>query len=86
MSGSDCSYIYFWEKETETIVKWMKGDENGVVNCLEPHPDFPFLASSGLDHDVKIWVPSDENVSNWWFECENKLYLTDLSHPYSHQI
>jgi hypothetical protein len=25
---------------------------------LEPHPLHPFLATSGLDHDVKIWTPN----------------------------
>jgi hypothetical protein len=30
------------------------------VNCLEPHPQIPVLATSGLDDDVKIWVPSCE--------------------------
>lgn len=30
------------------------------VNRLEPHPHIPVLATSGLDHDVKIWVPSCE--------------------------
>lgn len=28
------------------------------VNCLEPHPHLPVLATSGLDHDVKIWAPT----------------------------
>lgn len=28
------------------------------VNCLEPHPQMPVLATSGLDHDVKIFSPS----------------------------
>ena len=28
------------------------------VNCLEPHPSMPVLATSGLDHDVKIFTPS----------------------------
>ena len=28
------------------------------VNCLEPHPHIPVLATSGLDHDVKIWSPN----------------------------
>nr|CAD7444906.1 unnamed protein product [Timema bartmani] len=59
VSGSDCGYIYFWEKETESIVQWMAGDEN--VNCLEPHPEIPVIATSGLDDDIKIWVPSCEN-------------------------
>jgi WD repeat-containing protein 42A len=30
------------------------------VNCLEGHPHIPILATSGLDYDVKIWVPSCE--------------------------
>lgn len=44
------------------------------VNCLEPHPHLPVLATSGLDHDVKIWAPTAEasteltglkDVSEW---------------------
>ncbi|XP_076310284.1 DDB1- and CUL4-associated factor 8-like isoform X1 [Tachypleus tridentatus] len=61
VSGSDCGYIYLWEKETEHIVQYLYGDEGGVVNCLEPHPHCPALATSGLDFDVKIWVPSCEH-------------------------
>lgn len=38
----------------------MRGDENGAINVLESHPEFPFLATSGIDSDVKIWVPSNE--------------------------
>ncbi|EHB09936.1 WD repeat-containing protein 42A [Heterocephalus glaber] len=30
------------------------------VNCLEPHPHLPVLATSGLDHDVKIGPPTAE--------------------------
>uniref|UniRef100_A0A6M2DXT1 Putative wd40 domain protein n=1 Tax=Xenopsylla cheopis TaxID=163159 RepID=A0A6M2DXT1_XENCH len=60
VSGSDCSYCYIWEKKTESIVQWFRADESGVVNCLEPHPHVPILATSGLDNDVKIWVPSKE--------------------------
>ncbi|XP_034950582.1 DDB1- and CUL4-associated factor 8 [Chelonus insularis] len=61
VSGSDCSNIFFWDKNTEAIVQWMPGDEQGVVNRLEPHPYVPILATSGLDSDVKIWVPSCEH-------------------------
>uniref|UniRef100_A0A1L8DNN1 Putative wd40 domain protein n=1 Tax=Nyssomyia neivai TaxID=330878 RepID=A0A1L8DNN1_9DIPT len=61
MSGSDCGNCFFWDKNTETIVQWMPGDETGVVNVLEPHPTFPILATSGLDHDIKVWMPSNEN-------------------------
>uniref|UniRef100_A0A1Q3FF53 Putative wd-repeat protein n=1 Tax=Culex tarsalis TaxID=7177 RepID=A0A1Q3FF53_CULTA len=58
VSGSDCGNIFFWDKQSEIIVNWLKGDDAGVVNCLEPHPEFPILATSGLDHDAKIWVPN----------------------------
>ncbi|KAH9495220.1 DDB1- and CUL4-associated factor 8 [Bulinus truncatus] len=57
VSGSDCGYIYFWDKETEAIINFQEGDDAGVVNVLEPHPTLPFLATSGLDHDVKLWMP-----------------------------
>lgn len=61
VSGSDCGNVFLWDKDTERIVQWMAADEGGVVNCLEPHPSVPVLATSGLDHDVKIWVPSNED-------------------------
>jgi len=57
VSGSDCGNIFFWDRETEAIVQCVVGDQNGVVNCLEPHPSIPVLATSGLDDDVKIWSP-----------------------------
>ncbi|XP_014300714.1 DDB1- and CUL4-associated factor 8 [Microplitis demolitor] len=60
VSGSDCGNIFFWDKSTEAIVQWMPGDDQGVVNRLEPHPYVPILATSGLDSDVKIWAPSCE--------------------------
>lgn len=32
VSGSDCGYVYFWERESEAIVQWMLADDNGVVS------------------------------------------------------
>ena len=52
ISGSDCGNIFLWDRETEGIVKLMPGDDNGVVNVLEPHPSLPVLATSGLDDEV----------------------------------
>ncbi|KAK3107426.1 hypothetical protein FSP39_014342 [Pinctada imbricata] len=60
VSGSDCGHIYLWDRETEDIVQFLPGDEGGVINVLEPHPFAPILATSGLDHDVKVWVPTEE--------------------------
>lgn len=34
VSGSDCGYIFFWDKESEHIVKYMYGDEMGVVSFI----------------------------------------------------
>lgn len=64
VSGSDCGNLYFWDKNTESIVQWMLADDSGVVNCLEPHPQLPIICTSGLDWDVKVWVPSNENEPN----------------------
>lgn len=60
VSGSDCGHIFLWDKKTESIVQFMKGDDGGVINVLEPHPFAPYLATSGLDSDVKIWAPTSE--------------------------
>lgn len=61
MSGSDCGNFFMWDRNTEAIVQWLPGDQSGVVNCLEGHPTFPILATSGLDHDIKIWSPIKED-------------------------
>ena len=60
VSGSDCGNIFIWERETSALVRLAHGDEGGVVNVLEPHPNLPVLATSGLDDDVKIWQPGPE--------------------------
>ncbi|XP_003924225.1 DDB1- and CUL4-associated factor 8-like protein 2 [Saimiri boliviensis] len=63
VSGSDCGHIFFWEKSSCQIIQLLKGDAEGTINCLEPHPYLPMLATSGLDHDVKIWTPTAEAAS-----------------------
>lgn len=64
VSGSDCGHVFLWDKETQEVVQFLEGDNTGVVNCLEPHPFAPILATSGLDHDVKIWLPTAEEATN----------------------
>uniref|UniRef100_A0A8C7WUL3 DDB1 and CUL4 associated factor 8 n=1 Tax=Oryzias sinensis TaxID=183150 RepID=A0A8C7WUL3_9TELE len=63
VSGSDCGHIYLWDKSSARIVQFMEGDRGGVVNCLEPHPHLPGMATSGLDHDIKLWAPTAENAT-----------------------
>lgn len=58
VSGSDCGNVYLWHRDTEKIVNFFHADDGGVVNVLEPHPHLPLLATSGLDSDVKLWMPT----------------------------
>jgi WD40 repeat protein len=63
ISGSDCGNVFIWDKTSEKCIWYDKGDDDGTVNVLEPHPHFPIIATSGLEHDIKIWSPlSQESV------------------------
>ncbi|XP_051782076.1 DDB1- and CUL4-associated factor 6 isoform X3 [Erpetoichthys calabaricus] len=62
MSGSDCGHIFIWDRHTAEHVMLLEAD-NHVVNCLQPHPFDPILASSGIDYDIKIWSPLEESPS-----------------------
>ena len=64
VSGSDCGNVFLWETRSERIVNYFHADDGGVVNVLEPHPHLPILATSGLDHDVKIFEPTAEEATN----------------------
>lgn len=77
MSGSDCGNLFMWDKNTEAIVQWLPGDRNGVVNCLEGHPTFPIMATSGLDHDIKIWSPNKADGVNIDISFSISLVPTD---------
>jgi nuclear receptor interaction protein len=56
MSGSDCGHVFIWDKNTAKLKMLLQADQH-VVNCLQPHPTLPLLATSGIDHDVKLWAP-----------------------------
>lgn len=59
MSGSDCGHVFTWERATGELVMLMEADQH-VVNCVQPHPTLPMLATSGIDYDIKIWSPMEE--------------------------
>ena len=63
VSGSDCGHVFFWEKSSSQIIQFMEGDRGDIVNCLEPHPYLPVLATSGLDQHVKIWAPTAKTAT-----------------------
>ncbi|KAL6100992.1 dcaf6 [Pungitius sinensis] len=62
MSGSDCGHIFVWDRHTAEHLMLLEAD-NHVVNCLQPHPYDPILASSGIDYDIKIWSPLEQSAS-----------------------
>ncbi|XP_034489626.1 DDB1- and CUL4-associated factor 6-like [Drosophila innubila] len=56
MSGSDCGHIFVWQRQTGKVVKTLLADHR-VVNRVQPHPTLPYLLSSGIDYNVKLWAP-----------------------------
>ncbi|CAL0300511.1 unnamed protein product [Lupinus luteus] len=56
VSGSDCGRIFIWRKKDGQLIRVMEADKH-VVNCIESHPHTIVLASSGIEHDIKIWTP-----------------------------
>ena len=60
ISGSDCGHIFIWDREG-VVVKVMKGDCIGAVNCLSPHPFLPLLVTSGLESNAKLWGADPSN-------------------------
>ncbi|KAK7086911.1 DDB1- and CUL4-associated factor 6 [Halocaridina rubra] len=59
MSGSDCGRVFVWERKSGRLVMLWEADRH-VVNCLQPHPTLPVLATSGIDYDLKLWAPLSE--------------------------
>lgn len=56
MSGSDCGHVFAWDRRSGKLAMLLEADQH-VVNCLQPHPTLPLLATSGIDYDVKVWAP-----------------------------
>ena len=56
MSGSDCGRVFVWNRFSGKLVMLWEADRH-VVNCLQPHPTLPILATSGIDYDIKLWAP-----------------------------
>ncbi|XP_065057711.1 DDB1- and CUL4-associated factor 6-like isoform X2 [Rhopilema esculentum] len=56
LSGSDCGRVFIWDRFNGSLVAVLEGDQH-VVNCVQPHPFDPVLATSGIDYDIKVWAP-----------------------------
>lgn len=79
MSGSDCGHVFTWNRRTGELVMLLEADQY-VVNCLQPHPTLPYLATSGIDYDIKIFAPIgqyDDDEDHCRFDKEK---ATDVSY------
>lgn len=65
MAGSDDKHIFFWDRNSCEVLRVYKGDHS-LVNCVQPNPHLPIIASSGLEKVVKLWSPQsqDPNVDD----------------------
>ena len=45
---------------------------------MEPHPNLPILATSGLDDDVKIWLPTS-NKETSFEDIEKVGYMNEMT-------
>ncbi|KAI0982864.1 hypothetical protein GJ496_009396 [Pomphorhynchus laevis] len=69
LSGSDCGHLFMWDKESGDHVGIFLADQH-VVNCVQPHATYPIVATSGIDHNIKIWIPSSKSETE-----ETAVYL-----------
>ena len=51
MAGSDDRHIFMWDRLSGGVLKVYRGDAT-LVNCVQPHPTLPFIATSGEFGDV----------------------------------
>lgn len=70
VAGSDDGSFFIWEKSTTNIVRVLRGDES-IVNCLQPHPSYCLLATSGIDPVVRLWSPQPEDGKKNEREVDN---------------
>lgn len=65
VAGSDDGNFFVWERKSGNIHSIYKAD-SAIVNCVLPHPEICLMATSGIDHDIKIWCPlRTEDKSNF---------------------
>jgi len=57
VGGSDDGNFYIWNRKTGNIVNILKADEC-IVNCVQPHYNSCFIATSGIDSNIKLWTPT----------------------------
>eukprot|EP00184_Porphyridium_aerugineum_P002308 CAMPEP_0184699594 /NCGR_PEP_ID=MMETSP0313-20130426/5816_1 /TAXON_ID=2792 /ORGANISM="Porphyridium aerugineum, Strain SAG 1380-2" /LENGTH=846 /DNA_ID=CAMNT_0027158713 /DNA_START=233 /DNA_END=2773 /DNA_ORIENTATION=+ len=73
VSGSDDGRMFIWSKLTGELLCIMDGADEDVLNCVQPHPDYNLVASSGIEDNIKIWQPSLDKLPAALFSVANSL-------------
>ncbi|KAL0048474.1 hypothetical protein WJX82_004068 [Trebouxia sp. C0006] len=55
-AGSDDGSVFIYNAVTGQVVNILQADED-VANCVQCHPTLPVLATSGIEHTIKLWSP-----------------------------
>ena len=56
VAGSDDGNFYMWERKTLNLRGVYKADK-AIVNCVQPHPSLPLIATSGIYHEISMLNP-----------------------------
>lgn len=85
MSGSDCGHVFTWNRKTGELVMLLEADSH-VVNTLQPHPTLPYLITSGIDHDIKLFAPVEDDEIQCRFDKAKAIDVSafSLNEVYTH--
>jgi WD and tetratricopeptide repeat-containing protein 1 len=67
VAGSDDGSFFIWDRQTTNIMRVLRGDDS-IVNCLQPHPSYCLLATSGIDPVVRLWSPRPEVMIKYVYD------------------
>lgn len=55
-AASDSGLVFIYEAASGQCIAVLEADRE-IVNCIRPHPTLPVIATSGIEHSIKIWSP-----------------------------
>ena len=55
-AASDSGLVFIYEAASGQCITVLEADRE-IVNCIRPHPMLPVIATSGIEHSIKIWSP-----------------------------
>ncbi|GBF94894.1 hypothetical protein Rsub_08137 [Raphidocelis subcapitata] len=55
--GSDDGRVFIYDADSGAPIKALEADDD-VANCCRCHPDRLLLATSGIQHTIKLWSPT----------------------------